>query len=155
MHHSDSDADSKLYYQKVACERDFMFFVISVGDFGTLIKIYIQIFDTFILFEITNHTVLQIIFPCDFWCRNFLLFWHEDIFMVLMILFVWYIQFMSTIFCVIKKYLVKMTQCLSCFLFDCITWNHQSHGKCFHSCNLWLIFWNVFWYLRGFWLYVF
>ena len=30
MHHSDSDADSKPYYQEPACKRDFMFFVLSV-----------------------------------------------------------------------------------------------------------------------------
>ena len=30
MHHSDSDSDSKLYYQKAAYKRDFIFFVVSI-----------------------------------------------------------------------------------------------------------------------------
>ena len=39
MHHSDFDADLRLYYQNRACERSFMFFVLSVGDFDTLMKL--------------------------------------------------------------------------------------------------------------------
>ena len=31
IHHSESDADSKLYYQKTACKRCFMFFVLCIN----------------------------------------------------------------------------------------------------------------------------
>ena len=56
---------------------------------------------------------------------------------------------MSTIFCITKKYLVNMTQRLSCFLFDCVTKSYfeiTSHTVrvCAHATYSWLIFWNVF-----------
>ena len=147
MNPSDSGADSKLYYQKTACKRDFMFFVLSVGDSATIM----QIFDMVILLK--SRIILQFLMLMQIMCIrciNFLLFWNEGIFLVLMMLFVWYMKLTSTTFCITKKYLVNMTQCLSCFVFDVIT-----HSKCVRSCNSWLLFGNVFWCLCGFWLYVF
>ena len=57
MHHSDSDADSKLFYRKTACKRDFMFFMLSVGDFGTLVKISCK-YLIYTWFVIMNRTAI-------------------------------------------------------------------------------------------------
>ena len=51
MNHCDSDADSKLYYQKTAGKHDFVFFERSISDFGYLSEDIMQIFDTIILME--------------------------------------------------------------------------------------------------------
>ena len=87
MHHG----DSKLYYQKTAYKRNFMFFVLSVGDFGTLVTILCKGFiwhhESYRNFWCWCKSYIYV----TFWCINFLLFWHEDVFMLLMILFVLYI----------------------------------------------------------------
>ena len=122
---SDSDVDSKLHYQKPACKSDFMFHS-SSWWFRYFREDIVQIFDTMILLKsriIPQFLMLmQILYiHATFWCINFLLFWHEGIFMVLIMLFVCYMKIKSTIFFITKKYLVNMILCFSCFLFDGIT----------------------------------
>ena len=77
-------------------------------------------------FGITNYTAMfdvdaNHIYTCYLLIYKIAVAWDEGIFMVWMMVFVWYMKIMSTIFFIIKKYLMNMTQCLSCFLFDGIT----------------------------------
>ena len=113
-----------------------------------------QTLDVVILLELRIiPQFLMLMYTCDFLMyKKFLLFWHEGIFMVLMMVFVWYIKIMFKIFCITRKYHENMTQCLSCFLLDCIylivscshTLKSQMTQQMFSVGNSWLIFWNVF-----------
>ena len=62
------------YHQKPACKCDFICFVLSVGDFGTLMK---ALWKYLIMTHIVIFSVIRII--RTFWgtCLNFLLFWHK------------------------------------------------------------------------------
>ena len=160
MHHSDSDADSKLYYQKTACKRDFMFFVLSVGDFGISVKISCKyLISSFF----QNHKSYRN-FWC--WCKSYVYMWL--VMYKFSVVLTW-MCFPDDAFCMMHKthvHNILHHQTIPCeyasmfvMLFIwwyhvVILWNHKSLSKCVHSCNLWRIFEMFFWYLCGFWLYV-
>ena len=89
MHHHDSDVDSTLYYQTTACKRDKWFqLVILVLEWtyraNTWYSHSFGITNDIAIFDVDANHIYVI-----FWRINFLLFWHECIFMVLMMLLVW------------------------------------------------------------------
>ena len=103
MHQRDSDADSKVYYQKTTCKRDLVLFVLSVSDFGALVKISSNIWYSH-SFRIMNHTqflMMQTVCICDFLMYEFcvvLAYQHFHGYKV---------------FCITKNFPVKVTPCFS------------------------------------------
>ena len=139
-----------------------MFFVLSVGDFGTLVKISCKyLIQSFFW----NHESYR-----NFWCwrKSYVYMWlvmykfsvvlawrcfpgFDDAFCMMHKTHVHNILHHQTILC---EYASMFVMLFIWWHHVVILWNYQSHSKCVRSCNLSIIFWNVFWYLCGFWLYV-
>ena len=66
-------------------------------------------------------TLMQIIYICYFWLYKFSIVLAQRHFIVLMMLFVWYIKIMFTIFCITKKVPWKYD---SMFVMFFIWWYH-------------------------------
>ena len=138
MHHSDFDADSKLYYQKTACKRYFMFFVLSVDDFGTLRKIsWKYLIYIFILLKsriIPQFSMLmQSICTCDFLMCTVIWAWRrfhgfDDAFCMIHKPHVYNILHLQKLPCEYHSMFVRL---FIWWYHAVILWNHQSHSKCF------------------------